>query len=195
MDDAIGRTAATIDELRRQLMAEPGVTAVTVADRLPGMRHSGGRFEVEDDQAPQTYGYDVRVALVDTEFFRALNAPMMAGRAFTPADLAPGREVAIVNVSFVERVLRGGNPVGRRIRRMAREGEQQSEPWIEIVGVVRDLGISATDGVGLYRPLGRDYSTVHLALHVGGTPTSFADRLRAVTQRTREIGMRVTRSA
>jgi hypothetical protein len=183
MDAGIGRTTATIEELRRQLMAEPGVTAVTVGDRLPGMRHSAGRFEVEGDAAPPTYGYDVRVASVDDEFFDALNVPMMSGRVFAPADRGPNREVAIVNASLVERVLRGGNPIGRRIRRAPSNNEQSPGPWIEIVGVVRDLGMSGDDGIGLYRPYTGGDSTMHVALRVGGSPTSFADRLRAVASR------------
>jgi putative ABC transport system permease protein len=181
--DAGGRGApATIEELRRQLTAEPGVTAIAVADRLPGMRHSGGRFEVEGDIAPPTYGYDVRTAAVDAEFFGAAGVPLMSGRAFALTDFASDRQVAVVNASFVQRVLRGSNPLGRRIRRVTREGEGQ-QPWIDIVGVVRDLGMGGIDGAGLYRPLAPDYSTVHVALHVAGTPTALADRLRAVASR------------
>jgi putative ABC transport system permease protein len=188
--EAAGRTAATIEELRRQLIAEPGVMAVTVADRLPGMRHSGGRFEIEGDETAPTSGYDVRVASVDADFFDALHAPVLAGRGFTPGDQASGRQLAIVNTSFVERVLRGRNPVGRRLRLIAREGERPAGPWVEIVGVVRDLGISGTDGVGLYRPLRSDFSSVHIALHIGEAPESFAARLRALAHRV-EPEMRV----
>jgi hypothetical protein len=97
MDEGVVRPAATIEELRRQLAAEPGVTGVTFADRLPGMRHVGGRFEVEGDDAPPTSGYDIRVASVDVDFFDTLKTPLLSGRSFTPADFAPQREAAIVN--------------------------------------------------------------------------------------------------
>ena len=53
-----------------------------------------------------------------------------------------------------------------RIRRMARDSEQPPGPWIEIVGVARDLGVNGTDGIGLYRPLASGYSTVHVTVHV-----------------------------
>jgi hypothetical protein len=152
------------------------------------MLHSGGRFEVEGDDAPPTYGYDVRVASVDAEFFGAVGAAVLSGRGFTPNDLASGRaDVAVVNTSFVERVLRGRNPVGQRLRLVTRDGEQRPSPWIEIVGVVRDLGINGSDGVGLYEPLGSDYSSVHLALHVRGGPEAFAQRLRSVASRVAPI--------
>jgi predicted permease len=198
-DDAAERTASlapapragarVIDELRRQLTAETGVTVVALADRLPGMYHPGGRFELEGDDQPPTYGYDVRIASVDAEFFGAVNAPVLSGRGFAPTDLAQGREVAVVNASFVQRVLRGRNPVGHRIRVVRRDGErrpsiEEQHPWIEIVGVVRDLGmIGGADGAGLYRPLASSHAAVHVAVHVQGAPESYGDRLRAVASR------------
>ncbi len=181
MDAGTGeRSIAIVEELRRQLSAEPGVTAVAVADVLPGMQHPGGRFEVEGDDAQPTYGYDVRIASVDAEFFGAVGAPVLAGRGFAPGDLSLNRDVAIVNTSFVERVLRGRNPIGRRVRLISREAGQPPGPWIDVVGLVRDLGISGIDGAGLYRPLVPDFSSVRIALHVAGVPEAFSDRLRAL---------------
>jgi predicted permease len=178
-----GRMTATVEELRRQLLAEPGVTAVTAADQLPGMQHSVERFEVEGDEAPPTYGYRVAIAAVDAGFFNTLGAPVLSGRGFTPADSASSTEIAIVNASFVDRVLRGRNPVSRRIRRAALGGDRPPGPWIEIVGLVRDLGAIGAEGVGLYRPLTSGYFTVHVALHTGRAPESFADRLRGLASR------------
>jgi len=174
------RAEATIGELRRQLITEPGVTAVAIGDRLPGMQHPSGRFEVEGDDAPPAYGYRAGIASIDDEFFGAVGALPMAGRNFTATEVASRREVAIVNASFVERVLRGRNAVGRRIRRVASSNEQPPGPWIEIVGVVRDLGVVAVEGVGVYRPLSAGVSTVHVAVHITGSPESRAARLRAV---------------
>ena len=173
------RATATIEELRRQLLAEPGVRGVAVGDRLPGMTHPRGRFEVEGDDAPPAYGYPVAIASVDTDFFDAVGARMLSGRAFRATDIATRRDVAIVNVSFVDRVLHGRSAVGQRIRVPALNNEQQPGPWIEIVGVVRDLGVAGADEVGLYRPL-TDYSSVRMAVRLGGTPEGFANRLRAI---------------
>ena len=174
------RSETTMSELRSQLITEPGVTAVAFGDRLPGMQHPSARFEVEGDDAPPTYGYRVGIASVDADFFGALSAPLVAGRNFTATDLAARREVAIVNASFVDRVLRGRSSVGRRIRRLAQGNGQPPGPWIDVVGVVRDLGVAGADGIGVYRPLSPGYSTVHVALHVSGTPESLGSRLRAV---------------
>jgi len=177
-----GRTvAAALDELRRQLASEPGIGAVTFADALPGMQHSVARFEVEGDDDPATSGYSVSVATVDASFFDAMAAPV-SGRGFTPADVTSGRDVAVVNAAFVERVMRGRSPLGRRVRPVAREGASSSGAWIEIVGVVRNLGVGAA-GVGIYRPLAPGTSPVHLALRAAAGPGGLANRLRVVAGR------------
>lgn len=181
---AVDETDASIwravEELRRRLAAEPGVTAVTFADPLPGMQHPGARFEVDGDDATPTLGYEARIASVDSEFFNALGTPLVSGRDFAPSDHEAGREVAIVNASFVEHVLGGRNPVGRRIRRSAPDGIGTAGPWIEIVGAVPDLGVLGTDGIGLYRPLSPGNSSVHVAARVAGAAEALRDRLRTL---------------
>ena len=172
--------SATIDALRRQISTEPDVTALAIADALPGMRHPLIRLDVESDNATATDGHVVGVASVDAGFFNAVGAPLVAGRGFTASDVGSNREVAIVNLSFVERVMHGSNPVGRRIRRSATSTNPTPGPWMDIVGVARDLGVGAPEGVGVYRPLSASASTVHVAVGVRGAPESFANRLRAL---------------
>jgi hypothetical protein len=170
----------TVEELRRRLTDEPGMTAVTFSNPLPGMQHPGARFEIEGDDTPPTYGYLARIASVDVAFFSALGAPVLSGRSFTQSDLETGRDVAIVNASFVDHIFRGRDPVGRRIRRAAPDGERAPAPWIEIVGAVPDLGVLGTEGIGLYLPLAAGNSTVHVAVRVPGATESLGDRLRTI---------------
>jgi hypothetical protein len=79
--------------------------------------------------------------------------------------------------------MRGRPAVGRRVRRLARDGTSSNGPWVDIVGVVRDLGMVGDDGAGLYRPLAADASPVHIAVRVGGAPQTLASRLRVVASR------------
>jgi hypothetical protein len=173
--------AQTLEELRRRLMDEPGIAAVAFADRLPGMLHPRWRVEIEGDGVPSTVGHEARVAAVDADFFAALETPVLSGRGFVPTDLASDRHVAIVNASFVERVLAGRDALGLRVRRLAPEAGEAPGPWLDIVGVVPDLGVVGTSGVGIYRPLTAGYSTAHVAIHVRGTPASAARTLRALS--------------
>jgi len=168
----------TIDALRRQLSAEPDVTALAFADALPGMQHPLVRFDVEGEH-DSAIGQRAAVASIDAGFFDAMHAPLVGGRGFTMSDFGSSREVAIVNLSFVQHVTHGSHPVGRRIRRSATSRDTTPGPWIEIVGVAPDLGVGGLNGVGVYRPLSASASTVHVAVGVRGAPESFAIRLRA----------------
>ncbi len=171
---------STYQDLGRRLESEPGVTAVTFTDTLPGTLHAAERYEIEGIPVSEL-GREARLAFVDVDFFSALEAPILSGRSFELADFESDSEVAIVNESFVNQLLQGRNPVGRRIRRAALPNVRSPGPWMEIVGVARNLGMVGSDGVGLYRPLTSISSpSVEVAVHVKGTPASFAARLRSL---------------
>ncbi|MBW3553376.1 MAG: ABC transporter permease [Gemmatimonadetes bacterium] len=179
------RVGAAYRELEQRLEAEPAVAGVTFSERLPGTYHPQGWLEVEDGPAPgDDSGLRPKASLVsvDADYFDVLGAPILSGRGFHPGDLGSEPRPVIVNQSFVNDVLGGQSPVGRRVR-FARPPEAEPGPWYEIVGAVRDLGMISGDlyGAGLYRPAAAGETTaLHLAVHMRGDPASFAPRLRAL---------------
>jgi predicted permease len=183
LDVPSDRSTSSYAELGRRLAAEPGILGVTFADRLPGTQHERVRLELDGDTTQPSSGHRVHVASVDLDFFRVLGATVQAGRAFTAADGRPdGARTAIVNASFVADVMKGRNPLGQRIRRLGRDG-QPAGPWLDIVGVVPDLGIGTLDegGSGVYSVLDPSArSSVAVAIHVRETPESFVSRLRII---------------
>ena len=196
-----GATAARYvtlrDDVVRRLSTEPGVTSVVLASARPNDEETE-RVEVDTRAGRVQPGASVQassnrpvaMARVDLEFFRAFNVPVLIGRGFQPADVTNDAAVAIVNRSFVQRTLAGGEPLGRRVRVAAqgREGTPERTPpgpWLEIVGVVPDFPTpeSATDvRPRLYQPLlpasGRPV-TVAVRLQ-GATPAAFGPRFREV---------------
>ena len=69
---------------------------------------------------------------------------MLAGRDFTDADLPAGRQVAIVNETFVRRFLPSAAAIGTQIRTA---GEPRYPPrTYDIVGVVSDTKYSDVRG-------------------------------------------------
>jgi predicted permease len=178
-------SARILPELSRRLMTTPGVAGVTFANRLPGMDHGSEPIDVENVTVTGRPRDRVRTASVALDFFDALNTPILAGRAFTAADLTAARPVVMVNQSFVRSVLGGRHALGQRVRFLNDEGEPGD--WHDIVGVVPDLGMSmmrqadAKEAAGLYRPLALDRITrVIIAIHVHGDPASFAPQFRAL---------------
>jgi hypothetical protein len=138
------------------------------------------------------------VAAVEPSYFEALNAPILAARAFTAADAVAGTRVAIVDLSFVEQVLRGRNAVGQQVRfrypgpperRWGRgNADDRSAPgdWYHVIGVVPELGLGAAvqrgRAAGLYIPATADsFDQIHMMIHVrSGDPMRIAPRLHQI---------------
>jgi putative ABC transport system permease protein len=201
------RVAATIEELRRRVSAQPGVRAVTFAERVPmtwrvqkliemGYDLDGGASAIAGGANAKPPLRHAAVAAVDPSYFQALDAPILAGRAFTAADAVAGTRVAIVDQSFVEQVLYGRNAVGQQVRfRYQGPPERRWGPgsaddpsgpgdWYEVVGVVRELGAGTPHqpgrAAGLYVPATADlFDEIHMMVHVrGGDPMTIAPQLR-----------------
>jgi len=75
-------------------------------------------------------------AWVSPGYFRTMQIPVIAGRDFTPRDVAQSQPVVIVNETFVRQFLGGGNPLGKTIRTNAEPHYPETE--YEIVGMVKD---------------------------------------------------------
>jgi putative ABC transport system permease protein len=182
---ARARYGATWQELERRLTAEPAVVGVTVAEALPLMSHGWNQIEV--DQGALTPrdsvgGHRVSSVEIEADYFELLGAPIISGRGLHSGDFASAAPVVIVNQPFIEHVLGGRNPLGRRVRYVRGESTAEGGPWYEIVGVVRDLGTTSGYGsAGIYHPIDREATyPVHLAIHLKGDPAAFAPRLRAL---------------
>jgi putative ABC transport system permease protein len=189
--------ASAIEEVRRRVAVEPGVNGVTFVDRLPGTTSTYVPIELPGDATrssdstsanPQQAVRVASLAGVDPGYFNVLQTPVLSGRAFTPADLQPGAKVAIVDEAFVEQVLEGRNAIGQQVRFVDRDDTRAGKPpgpWHEIVGVVKDLGMSSPLEVeraaGVYLPASPDrLQALHMLVHVKGDPTSFAPQLREI---------------
>ena len=188
------RLEARYRALADRLRQDPGVLDVTYADQMP--QGTDGRHFIKMDPGPATeHGescaagfYCAGVVSVDPRFFDVVGAPVIRGRALTSADAEHRTRVVLVNQTFVDEVLGGRNPIGRRFR-FASTGEPTAESWYDIVGVVPDLSVSDAKGdyrrVRIYRAtLPRAMGSLRVAIHVRGDPHRFAARLRELAQAT-----------
>ena len=192
------RYAGLQAELVRRLEAEPGVSDVIVTSGVPGNEPTG-TVEVEGVPGPaepepavllRSTSHRVGIGRVDIDFFDTFDVPILTGRGFGPGDDAAAASAVIVNQSFVEEALGGGNALGRHVRSLVRRsntspGNEDPGRWYEVVGVVTDFPNPVERGLAqakLYHPrrAGQDYP-VSLALRVRGAAQSrVTDRLRAI---------------
>lgn len=175
------RFAAAVQKLETRLESEPGVTGVVFAQHLPLQYHPNNQVEVDEGAvAPvDERGHRVGASRVDPRYLDVLGVSMLSGRWFYPSEARSEARVAVVNKAFVDRVMGGKNPIGRRLR-YVRDPAPQS--WYEIVGVAPDVGIrSGWGAAGIYHPLVRaSMYPMNAAIHVRGDPEAFAPRLRAI---------------
>ena len=127
-------------QLHRRLLeaiaALPGVEAATSMDSsyFTGDT-STSTFITGQDVAHPGHAQNELVDTVGPEFFSTMGIPILAGRAFSPADNASTPPVAIVNEALAKSRFPGQNPVGKRFTYSYNPGRKD---WIEIVGVARD---------------------------------------------------------
>ena len=179
------RFQAACLKLDRRLATEPDVRGVTFTSTLPRTLHRQRWIEVDGEPAGTPASgarHRAGSASVTMDYFEVLGAGVLSGRLFSAADLTSAQPVVIVNRSFVQQVFEGRSPTGRRLR-YASAPDERPGPWYEIVGTVEDLGMVAdpSERAGFYHPMALGgVSPVHMAVHVRGTPQSFAPRLHAL---------------
>jgi hypothetical protein len=179
------------------------VRTAIIADKLPLMwngfyqievQESGGASASSDASAskhgtPSDLPLHISTAAVQPAFFDAFEAPPIAGRLLTTSDYGGAPQVLVVNQAFVDIVLAGRPAVGRRIRYTAGGYDGQrppigdQPPWLEIVGVVRDLGMNVQGPTvaGAYIPLTlRAVDTVHIAARISGDMVAATNALRSI---------------
>jgi predicted permease len=109
----------------------PGVTAVTVADRVPLDLYGSQSRSIEADAGRAASTLTVQYGAVDASYFAVLGIPIVQGRTFTAAEVETGAPVAIAGAESVRRLWPGQNPIGRRVR--------AGGSWLEIVGIAGDV--------------------------------------------------------
>ncbi|MFP5379020.1 MAG: ABC transporter permease [Vicinamibacteria bacterium] len=122
------------DRALQAVRALPGVEAAAVATRFPlapDINMTGisvrGQHQPGDDPTP------IDAVNIGADYFAVVGLPLVEGRAFTEAEVAENRNVAIVNETMARRYWPGRSAVGERLY----QGDFEQEPH-EIVGVVRD---------------------------------------------------------
>lgn len=177
-----GRFGPMMQTLRQRIESEPGVRGVTFVSDLPGTSHGGARIAMADSAQLPPGKRVAGIAEVDLNYFTVLGAPLLSGRAFHSGDLVGGARSVIVDVRFVDEVLGGRNPLGRRLR----IGRSDSS-WWEIVGVAKDLGMSSpverSIAPGIYIPAAPGSApSTYMLIHASGDLLSMAPRLRAIAE-------------
>ena len=185
-----------LEELRRRVAAEPGVAGVTFVDRLPRTARPEYDIELPEDAnrtapvggagEPDSLCAKPRSPVsIRRTSTRSRRPSLPAARSVPPISRQARRSRSSIRASST-RCCRGATRSGSRCDSPTEAIRTKApNPWMEIVGVVKELGMGAPTRVGraagLYLPssperLGRVYMMVHLR----GDPLTFAPKLREI---------------
>jgi predicted permease len=130
------RSRALFERIENELATVPGVSSVT-ASLVPLISGNswGNDVRVQGFESGPDIDSNSRMNEVGPGYFRTLGIPLIAGRAFTPADAAGAPKVAIVNEAFARKFKLGRDAVGKR---MKASGSPGTELDMEIVGLAQD---------------------------------------------------------
>ena len=126
------------DDGARQLEALPGITRVARATWVPlSLNHNTSIIEVPGirGSAPDG-GIEIDTADVSADYFRVLDVPLLAGRAFDSRDTDASARVAIVSEAAARRYWPGRDPIGQPFR-------VRNDDLYTVVGVSRDYAVRA----------------------------------------------------
>lgn len=162
----------------------PGVQAVGAINTLPlakgptaGIRIEGAPPQTRDKWPSTNY------RSVSSDYFRAMNIPVIQGRAFTERDAENAPLVMIINQSMAHRDFPNVNPIGKRIN-MGGNNPQGQPVWWEIVGVtanVRSLELREEAAPEFYLSALQDtFAGMSIVIRTVAEPAGLAPEIRSI---------------
>jgi putative ABC transport system permease protein len=120
-------------ELLDRIRAVPGIDSAADTNIVP---ISGNGWNEDIRVLPGQQKGLPNFSRITPGYFKTVQTPFVAGRDFDDHDTATSPKVAIVNESFVKKILNGANPLGVRFEQNTYIN--RPNPTFEIVGVVKD---------------------------------------------------------
>ena len=162
------------------LAAVPGASSAATCSTVP-LSNNGttwGRVDIEGRHpSPSLPAPSAVEQTVSSNFFHVMGIPLRAGRTFDATDRARTTSVVIISDVMATRYWPDGDAIAKRIRIHS----QQSEPWLEIVGIAGDVLYDWTRRVPeavVYRPVAQaPLAASTFAVRVAGDAATSAPAL------------------
>ena len=174
-------------DIQRRLESDSAISGVTYASHLPNTSHKEFWVEldgIESASRPDDGPLWVRSTLVAPNVFDTFEQPVVSGRTFTSTEIENELPVAVIDETFARLIFGAREPIGQRLRQPQTDERDQPGPWLEVVGVVKDVsstpGISTEDAV-LYLPgAPGGHPPVHMIVRTKGNAQAMATRIAAM---------------
>jgi predicted permease len=169
-------------QVMQRVSAIPGVAAVGAINTLPLDKGPQAGFRI-DGRPPLTIDKwpAGNYRTVSTDYFHAMNIPVVQGRAFNERDTETAPLVIIINQALANRDFPNENPIGKRIN-LGNSDPKGQPVWWEIVGVaanVRSLELREEAAPEFYLSALQDtFSNMFLVVRTSVEPTGVVASVR-----------------
>jgi predicted permease len=136
-------------EIESRIARLPGVKAEGVVSVLPLTGSVGwGGISVEGYAPPPGQELQVDLRTASTDYFRAMEIPLVKGRYFSEHDTADTQQVVIVEEKFAQRFWPRGDAIGKHL------WFDPKKPFtiVGVVGVVKQYGLETDGKIATYFP-------------------------------------------
>jgi len=193
------RRVAFYEQLMTRVRAIPGVASVGVATGVPLV---GGGADGEylilsrPDQPvsandwtslrndPRRSGYaDYRI--VDGDYFRTMNIPLLRGRVFDGGDQPDAARVALISASLAKSKWPNEDPIGKVIEYGNMDGDLRPFTVVGVVGDVRGESLAAEPQPTFYAyqpQASYAGNSFHVVMQAAGDPTPIIASARAIAR-------------
>jgi putative ABC transport system permease protein len=170
---------AFFERVAERVRVEPGVRSATIAESLPGSTAGATEVLIEgrDPEAPRP---EILRSAIDDHFGTTYGVVPVSGRMPDARDTAESARVAVVDQRFADLYWPRQDALNRRFKL----GQDDSDAWISVIGVIPSLQLSDIDESpfpAVLLPMRQSpvrFAT--LAVHTEAEPTAFAPRLAEI---------------
>jgi putative ABC transport system permease protein len=175
-----------------RLRTVPGVQGATVMSGLPPNRSSNvidtriENYTAADGRPVEVIDY---YQFVMGDYFETMGIPIVAGRGFERTDIASQDKMVVVNETLSNRIWKGRNPIGQRLRpNLGGTIGASDNPWHTVIGVARDVkqrGVEQSTGTELYvslDQLGISPATMNVVLRTTLPPAALSGTLERLVR-------------
>ncbi|PYP42108.1 MAG: permease [Gemmatimonadetes bacterium] len=178
--DADGATVRFFEQALEAVRGVPGVSTAALTSQLPlsgDLDEYGVHVELNPTdrvEAGSTFRYGVSPGYIET-----MRIPLRKGRVFDERDRSGAPPAALVSESFARTVLKGADPIGRRMR----IGPPTGDPYtvVGVVGDVRQVSLALSEANAIYIPESQwhfDDNPMSLVVRTRGDAAALAPAIR-----------------
>lgn len=167
--ESLRRVGHTFQNILAEASRIEGVSSVSAVNPLPFTSlATAADFETEGRPIPKAQLPRARAHIIEPNYFRTMEVPVLSGRDFDSRDQRDSAAVVIINQALAKAHFANENPIGKIIKPgMSDGGSPQAREVIGVVGDMRSVGIAADPQPEVYLPYSQCVSS-QMALVIRG---------------------------